>query len=128
VVLGGGWADSAPALSALVAVHCLLLNPSRGGEAGGTGDDVSIIRSDGSLPLAASAARGVALDPATAGETTVRGAVRALGAGRRLVAPVTTALPAEVVELARDETLWVAERGAPASGPVAIGIARRTAR
>jgi len=54
----------------------------------------------------------------------VRGAVRALVAGARLVAPAGAAVPAGVRELARDEADWVGERDAAPSPPVPLRRAR----
>ncbi|MFL5577541.1 MAG: hypothetical protein ACJ79S_16415 [Gemmatimonadaceae bacterium] len=123
VVLGGGWGRLAPALLEIAPVRCLLVDPDF--DARGAGE-LSVIRSAGAIPIAAGAARGVALDALAAGEGTLAAAVRALGAGGRLVAPAEASLPAGIAELARDGALWVGERAeAPPSAPVAIGRPRR---
>jgi uncharacterized protein YbaR (Trm112 family) len=126
VVLGGGWGRLAPTLLEIAPVHCVLVDPDF--DARGAGE-LSVIRSAGAIPLAAGAARGVALAGAAvageAGGATLAAAVRALRARGRLVAPAGAPLPPDVIELARDEELWVAERAAPPSAPVALGRPRR---
>lgn len=134
VVLGGGWARHADALLDLAPVRLLLLDPTapvaRDDRLAPDGS-VSVLRTSGGVvPLAAGAARAVALDGATAGVARLEAAARALAPGGRLVAPVDVALPSGVRELARDGELWVAERerGGGVSGggaPVALRRARR---
>jgi hypothetical protein len=119
-VLGGGWASAAYGLRELASVHYLLLDPP---QAFGADEGISVIRTDGRLPLAASSVRGVALDEGTSGAATVEGAVRALRVRGRLVAPATAALPPGVRELARDARHWVAERDAPPSAPIRLARA-----
>jgi hypothetical protein len=75
-------------------------------------------------PLGDGDARGVALDGAPAAPDDVRAAAEALAAGGRLLAPVASAVPPQVAELARDERWWVAERRA-AAPVVPLTVARR---
>jgi hypothetical protein len=122
-VLGGTWSAAAGALLELAPAHYLLLDPPYPAR---TGDGISVIRTAGTLPLAAACVRGVALDEATAGAPVLASAVHALRPGGRLVAPAGAPLPPEVRELARDPRHWVAEREAPPSPPVRLGLARRS--
>ncbi|HWJ23248.1 MAG TPA: hypothetical protein VNS52_12925 [Gemmatimonadaceae bacterium] len=134
VVLGGGWARHADAILDLAPVRLLLLDPTvpvaRDDRLAPDGS-VSVLRTGGGVvPLAAGAARAVALDDATVSDARLAAAARALAPGGRLVAPVGVGLPAHVRELARDGELWVAERerdgGASGGGaPVALRRARR---
>jgi len=125
VVLVGEWARLGPSLRELTGVHCLLLDPP--GQWGGRDDDgVSVVRAGGVVPLATGSTRGVALaaGSGTTVERTMRGAVRALASGGRLVAPADVPPPKDVAELARDATQWVAERRAAPSAPVTLARAR----
>ena len=77
------------------------------------------------LPFAAGAVRGVAFGAASATPGRVRSAAHILRARGRLIAPASTAQPAEVSELARDAADWVAERGVASSPPIPLRSARR---
>lgn len=115
-LLAGAWGALAPTVAAVTDVRVLALNAP--GIAGGTGA-WGLWAPDGSLPLARGTARGIALDDRHAGLAPI--AVRALRAGGRLVAPVATPVPADVRELARDATWWVAARE---SAPRLVGLRR----
>jgi uncharacterized protein YbaR (Trm112 family) len=118
-VLLGPWGVHATLLRAAVETPLVVVDPPEGieGEPG-----ISVLRCDGELPLAAGAARGVALDGGSAAR--VASAVRATRVRGRLVAPISVALPAEVKELARDDSVWVAEREAAASPLVVLHVRR----
>ncbi len=118
-VLLGRWGAWAPALSAIVEAPLILVDPPDG-MIGAPG--ISVLRTDGDIPLAAGAARAMAMDDVSAGR-----AASAVGATRtkgRVVAPVTLALPEGVRELARDDALWVAEREPAASPLVTLHVRR----
>jgi hypothetical protein len=120
-VLLGAWSVHAPLLRGLVETPLLVVDPPDGteGEPG-----ISVIRCDGELPLAVGAARGVAIDVATPAR--MASAVRATRVGGRVMGPIGAELPAGVTELARDHAVWIAERGAIASPPVALHVRRRS--
>ena len=81
--------------------------------------DVSVVLFDHGAPLASKALRGVLVDlPVT--DDVLRGLVKALRTGGRLVAPVSVPLPEGVQEIARDEVQWVAERAPDAPAPIAL--------
>jgi hypothetical protein len=114
IVLGGAWDACAEALLDLVETRALLAEPARRPS---LRDELGPVRGAAVVPLAGGAARGVALDSATATPARLASAVHVLRAGGRLVAPVDAPLPSGVRELARDARHWVAEReGAP--GPL----------
>jgi uncharacterized protein YbaR (Trm112 family) len=117
VLLGGTWARVGPALLDIAPVAILFLDPPEGfvAHAG-----VSVIRAGASLPLASGSLRGVALDTATASPTLVEAGARVLKARGRLVAPVSSSTPAGVVERARDDEYWVAERDATVTAPIQL--------
>ena len=69
---------------------------------------MSVLRCDGEIPLAAGAARAMAIDDADSAR--VVSAVHATRANGRVLAPVSVELPPGVRELARDTTVWVGER------------------
>jgi uncharacterized protein YbaR (Trm112 family) len=119
-VLVGPWGAQASVLSQLVETPLVLVDPPPGVE-GSPG--VSVLRTDGGpLPLAPGAARGVAIETASAAR--VASAVGVLKVFGRLVASVAVPLPHGVRELARDDTLWVGERERPASPLVALHVRR----
>ncbi|MBL0937284.1 MAG: hypothetical protein IBJ03_00205 [Gemmatimonadaceae bacterium] len=72
------------------------------------------------LPLGAGTIAAAALDEAHATPTYLAEAVRVVRQGGRIVAPATAPLPDGVRELARDETEWVAEVTARASGLIEL--------
>jgi hypothetical protein len=118
-VLLGPWSVQAPLLRALVETPLIVVDPP-GGTEGEPG--ISAIRCDGVLPLAAGAARGIAVDGGS--DARIASAVRATRPKGRLVAPASIALPEGVTELARDEAVWVAERQAVASPLVSLHVRR----
>lgn len=120
-VLLGRWGSWAPALSAIVEAPLIVVDPPDG-MIGAPG--ISVIRTDGDIPLAAGAARAMAMDDVREGRAA--SAVRSTRTKGRVVAPVTLALPDGLRELARDDELWVAERE-PASSPLVTLHVRRGA-
>ena len=104
-VLTGEWTVHTPLLVTMVETPLVLVDPAADveGEPG-----VSVIRTDGMLPLASGAARGIAIDAGSPDR--IASAVRATRIKGRLMAPVSVPLPEGVRELARDETTWVGER------------------
>ena len=118
-LLVGGWSVHAPLVRAVAETPLLIVDPPEGveGEPG-----ISVIRCDGVLPLAVGASRGTAIDGGD--EARIASAVRATKAKGRLVAPVTVPLPSGATELARDESVWVAEREAAASALVTLHVRR----
>lgn len=118
-VLLGQWGADAAALATLVELPLLLVDPPDGvtGETG-----ISVIRCDGPLPLAAGAARAMAIDVGDAAR--VASAVRATRARGRILAPAALEVPNEVRELARDQTLWVGEREHAASPLITLHVRR----
>jgi uncharacterized protein YbaR (Trm112 family) len=118
-VLLGEWGAHAQQLASIVELPLVLIDPPAD-VVGSPG--ISVLRCDGDVPLAAGAARAMAID--VAGAARVASAVRATRAKGRVLAPVTVALPAEVQELARDEVVWVGERAARASPMVTLHVRR----
>jgi uncharacterized protein YbaR (Trm112 family) len=123
-VLMGSWGSHAAELGALVACPLVLIDPP---EAVTAGPGLSIVRTNGTVPVAAGAARGVAIDVSDLhGDhgPRVDSAVRATRVKGRVVAPSSLPLPAGLKELARDTELWVAERE-PAPSPFVTLHVRR---
>ena len=118
-VLLGAWGAHAHQLASIVETPLVLVDPPAG-IVGAPG--VSVLRCDGELPLAVGAARAMAIDDGSAAR--VSSAVRATRAKGRVVAPVSVTVPEDVTELARDETMWVGERGAPTSPLVTLHVRR----
>jgi uncharacterized protein YbaR (Trm112 family) len=101
----GVWGAHAQLLRAFSPAQLILLNPPPGTT---SGDGVSVIMSD-TVPLAQQSIDAIAVD-ASFGRLDEPGAATlpALKRGGRLLAPVSMALPAGFVELARDDEVWVA--------------------
>lgn len=118
-VLLDAWGAQASALRELVETPLILVDPPSGTE-GQPG--ISVLLSNGPIPLAAGAARGTAVHvdaPARVAE-----AERVTRAGGRLVAPAGVRLPDGVRELARDDALWVGEKEAAPSPLVTLHVRR----
>ena len=114
VLLGGGWADAADVLGGL-GNTVIAFNSAEVASAA----RVSRVRCDTIVPLARECLDGIALD--TVERELVESGARALKNGARMVAPAGASVPPGLVELARDESYWVAAReGVSASAPVQI--------
>ena len=120
VVLVGAWGRRARSLLDLVVVPPLLVVDPPDGVSIVPG--MSGVRSGPSLPLAAGAARAVAVDGMNAER--LASAVRATRTGGRIVAPAAAAVPDGVRELARSDAVWVGEREAPPSALVRLHVRR----
>lgn len=118
-VLLDAWGAQAPALRELVETPLILVDPPTGteGEPG-----ISVLLSDGPIPLAAGASRGTAIHRDEPLRVTEAGRITRVGG--RLVAPAGVALPAGVRELARDDALWVAEKEPERSPLVTLHVRR----
>ena len=118
-VLLDAWGAQAAALRELVETPLILVDPPTGteGEPG-----LSVLLSDGPIPLAAGAARGTAIHVDAPARVTE--ALRVTRAGGRLVAAAGVGLPDGVRELARDDALWVGEKEAERSPLVTLHVRR----
>ena len=118
-VLLGAWGSQAAELSGIADTPLMLVDPPEG-IVGAPG--LSVVRCDGAIPLAAGAARAVAID---AGEPArIASAVRVARTRGRILAPVSVALPDGVRELARDALVWVGERETMTSPLVTLHVRR----
>jgi uncharacterized protein YbaR (Trm112 family) len=118
VVLTGDYGAAAPHLAPLMeGGHLLVVNASYEMVSGG---GVSLVRTNGEIPLREGVAMAVALDAAHAAEGAGPAALTLSGGGR-LLAPVDTPVPGGVRELARDAAAWVAER---LPNPVVVPLRR----
>ena len=118
VVLVGAWGSRAAEMLELGSMPPLLLvDPPEGVE---MTPGMSGVRGGASLPLAAGAARAVAVDDASR----LASAVHVTRSGGRIVAPAEATVPAGVRELARSDAVWVGEREAPASALVRLHVRR----
>ncbi len=114
-VLVGEWGAHAALVSGMVELPLLLIDPPAGVQAR---PGISIVRAARAIPLAAGAARGIAVDLAAARDEVRAGsAVRVLAPKGRFVWPAVLPLPAGIRELARNEELVVGERE-PAASPI----------
>ncbi len=113
------WGVQAQALRELVETPLIVIDPPTDmpGEPG-----ISVLLTDGPIPLASGSARGVAVYAAS--PVRLAEAVRTTRTGGRLVAPADLPVPAGVRELARDESLWVGEKEAERSPLVTLHVRR----
>ena len=109
VVLTGRWCSHADQLRRIAETPLLLVNAPHDVVA----DVAGTIDVRDALPLAAGSARACAIDE-TLSVAEVGSLVRAIRSKGRLVGPASLAIPEGIVELARDEHVWVGERSAPA--------------
>jgi uncharacterized protein YbaR (Trm112 family) len=107
IALVGKWGRYAPAVADLVGLRAFAINPS---ETVIESERVGVLRSDNRLPFKAGSLRGVAIDGSGWLDADVAQSTHALAAGGRLVAPVSTAVPEDIEEIARDDTYWVGEK------------------
>ena len=125
-LLHGAWGALAPLVRGIAPSQLLLVNPPA---AITSGDGVSIVRA-ASAPVARGSVDAVAAG-ADASDAMVASLVAVLRAGGRMAAPVTIRVPDALVELARDEAIWVAElQGASESAPISLtrGGEKRSSR
>ena len=106
VILGGSWGDASHELSVMTDSRVLALNSSQRVE---ESERVGLVRAGSSIPLAAGAALGAALDASFSADAMVS-AARAVRPGGRIVGPATISPPGGVALLARDASYWVAEK------------------
>ncbi|MEO7456327.1 MAG: hypothetical protein ABIY52_08695 [Gemmatimonadaceae bacterium] len=118
-VLCGSWGAHAQELAAIVETPIVVVDPPEG-VSGSPG--ISVILSNGPVPLAAGAARAIAVDDGSAGQ--VASAIRATKAKGRVVGTPATPVPSDVSELARDDRMWVGEAGAATSPLVTLHVRR----
>ena len=121
VVLGGAWADCASSIAELGPTHVVTLNDLPPSDAP---EPVSCLVVEDKLPFATASIRAAALDDPRAAAL-LGSAADALRSRGRLVGPAGAAVPAGVIELARDAEHWVAERTVVASPPVTLRSTRR---
>ena len=107
LVLCGVWGSLAQPLSEMIPVMVSVLAPEGIVEESA---QIAHVESSEGIPLARASVDGVALDQPTATPQNILSALRVLKSGGRLVAPISVTLPEGVVELARDDTFWVAEK------------------
>jgi len=119
-VLTGEWARLADGLLELGNPPPLLLVDPPEGSVMAAG--LSGLRAGAALPLAAGAARAIAVDGTD--ETRLASAAHTTRATGRIVAPARAHVPAGVRELVRDDTLWVGEREAPHAPLVRLHVRR----
>ena len=114
-VLYGSWGSSAPLIRGFSPAQLVLVNPPAGLA---TGDGVSIVLSN-LAPLGMASVNAVAID-ASASPAMVASLAASLRSGGRMIGPVSVAIPGDLVEIARDDEVWVArlETAATTSAPI----------
>jgi uncharacterized protein YbaR (Trm112 family) len=120
-VLYGAWGALAPIIRGLSPAHLLLINPPARIT---TGDGISIVTAE-TAPVARASVDAVAID-AAASETMIASLAGSLRGGGRMAGQVAQPVPDGLVELARDDEVWVARLESSAgSAPIQL---RRGAR
>lgn len=114
-VLHGDWGAHAQLIRSMSPAQLLLVNPPEGIV---SGDGISIVLAD-TAPLGVASMDAAAVDR-TANEGMAASLRASLKGGRRMLGPAAMPLPAFLTELARDDSVWVAqlEAGAVTSAPV----------
>jgi uncharacterized protein YbaR (Trm112 family) len=114
-LLHGRWSSCAPMVRGISPAQLLLVNPSAGIT---TGDGVSIVLAE-FAPVATASIHAVAIDE-SASPAMIASAVASLRSGGRMLGPAAVAIPGALVEIARDDDLWVArlETAATTSAPI----------
>jgi uncharacterized protein YbaR (Trm112 family) len=120
-VLHGTWGACAPHVRGMSPAQLLLINPPEGIT---TGDGISIVRSD-VAPVAVGSVNAVATDDGTS-SAMIESLADSLRAGGRMIGPVTVSMPRELVEIARDEEIWVGRLETAAATSVPILPTRRS--
>ena len=109
VALVGDWTRNACALAAMVRLRVFAVNPAA---AVLESPNVGLLYSRRQLPFRSYSLRGVAVgEPGWSLEELER-ATRTIAYGGRMVAPVSTPVPSDIEEIARDENVWVGEKRA----------------
>jgi uncharacterized protein YbaR (Trm112 family) len=121
VVLAGSWVRAARPLLDLSPVSVLVVDPPPALKLDAR---ISGIAIGDVLPLARGSARGIAIGVPEVTDALVASAAAALRPHGRLLAPVEAAVPAGIVERARDGRHWLGETE-PRSAPVPLGVRRR---
>ena len=121
-LLHGSWGACAPIMRGATPAQLLLVNPPAGIT---SGDGVSIVRSPDVAPVAPASVAGVALGEEAAG-TMLDSLVAAVRPRGRVIGSVRLAVPAGLVELARDDEVWVAQREASAAERAPVTLTRRS--
>jgi hypothetical protein len=120
-VLQGALGSSAPLLRGLTSAQLLLLNPPAGIV---SGDGISIVYAD-VAPFAQQSVNAAAFD-GTADEHMRTSLVSSVRAGGRVLGPANVPLPSALIELARDDEVWVAQLASSAAASAPIAIRRRS--
>ena len=107
IALVGGWAVHARALSEMAGLRAFAMNPQR---AIVESERVGVVHSDNRLPFTDGSLRGVAIDESGWSIREMELASRALSSGGRMVAPASVAVPGDIEEIARDESVWIGEK------------------
>ena len=119
-ILSGHWASHADQVRRIAGTPLVLVNAPHGVVA----DVAAVIETRDALPFAAGSARAAAIDDrmSPAGIVSLVRAIRGRG---RLVATASTPLPDGVVELTRDDRMWVGEKTtAPDGAPRLVKLER----
>ncbi|MDB4875216.1 MAG: hypothetical protein JWM41_1662 [Gemmatimonadetes bacterium] len=119
-VLHGAWAAHAQLVRGMSPAELLLLNAPAGMV---SGDGVSLLVAD-IAPLAQGSVDAVAVD-ATADAATIESLLRSLRGKGRMLGPVSMPIPDGLVELARDDEVWVARLDVKVTVSAPIALKRR---
>jgi uncharacterized protein YbaR (Trm112 family) len=117
VALVGEWARYAAELAELAGLRVFAVNPRGPVE---ESERVGVLYSDNQLPFRGYSLRGIAIGAPAWSPQEMDLATRTLAYSGRMVAPASAPLPRAVEEIARDDSVWIAEKRA-----ALVGLHRR---
>ena len=117
VALVGEWTRYASELAELAGVRVFAVNPHGPVE---QSERVGVLHSDNQLPFRGYSLRGIAIGAPAWSLQEMDLATRTLAYSGRMVAPTAAPMPRDVEEIARDESVWIAEKR-----PALVGLHRR---
>jgi uncharacterized protein YbaR (Trm112 family) len=106
----GEWARDAAGLADIAGARVFAVNPAGPVE---QSEQVGTLYCDARLPFRDESLSGIAIGAPGQSEHDAESAMRSLSAGGRMVAPAWMRLPAELDELARDDSVWIGEKRGP---------------
>ena len=109
VALVGEWTRYASALAEMVQLRVFAVNPV---VVVPESPSVGLLYSRRQLPFRSYSLRGVAVGETSWTLEEMEKAARTIAYGGRMVAPVSTPVPGDIEEIARDESVWVGEKRA----------------
>jgi uncharacterized protein YbaR (Trm112 family) len=119
-LLHGGWGAHAPLIGAMSPAQLVLVNPPQGVA---SGDGISIVVAE-RAPVAQQSVDAVAIGEGASPDM-IASLLAALRPGKRVLGPAGMPLPEGLVEIARDDEVWVAELASAVRASAPIQLKRK---